>query len=50
MLSIRPATVDDAALLLESIWGHDPLDSTSIAQSMASLRATLDEVFDFSFQ
>ena len=25
------ATVDDAALLLETIWGHDPMDSTSIA-------------------
>ncbi len=25
------ATVDDAALLLEAIWGHDPFDSTSIA-------------------
>jgi aspartyl-tRNA(Asn)/glutamyl-tRNA(Gln) amidotransferase subunit A len=24
------ASVDDAALLLEAIWGHDPLDSTSI--------------------
>ncbi len=23
-------TVDDAALLLETIWGHDPMDSTSI--------------------
>jgi aspartyl-tRNA(Asn)/glutamyl-tRNA(Gln) amidotransferase subunit A len=23
-------TVDDAALLLEAIWGHDPMDSTSI--------------------
>ncbi|MGZ4712623.1 MAG: Asp-tRNA(Asn)/Glu-tRNA(Gln) amidotransferase subunit GatA [Acidimicrobiia bacterium] len=25
------ATVDDAALLLEAIWGHDRMDSTSIA-------------------
>jgi aspartyl-tRNA(Asn)/glutamyl-tRNA(Gln) amidotransferase subunit A len=36
------ATVEDAALLLETIWGHDPCDSTSIARSMPSLRATLD--------
>jgi aspartyl-tRNA(Asn)/glutamyl-tRNA(Gln) amidotransferase subunit A len=26
-------TVDDAALLLEAIWGHDPCDSTSIASA-----------------
>ncbi len=25
------STVNDAALLLETIWGHDPMDSTSIA-------------------
>jgi aspartyl-tRNA(Asn)/glutamyl-tRNA(Gln) amidotransferase subunit A len=31
------ATVDDAALLLETIWGHDPFDSTSIASSPAPL-------------
>ncbi|HET9728007.1 MAG TPA: Asp-tRNA(Asn)/Glu-tRNA(Gln) amidotransferase subunit GatA [Acidimicrobiia bacterium] len=31
------ATVDDAALLLESIWGHDPCDSTSIAQDLPAL-------------
>jgi aspartyl-tRNA(Asn)/glutamyl-tRNA(Gln) amidotransferase subunit A len=35
-------SVDDAALLLETIWGHDPCDSTSIAQPTPSLRATLD--------
>ena len=35
-------SVEDAALLLEAIWGHDPCDSTSIAQPMPSLRATLD--------
>src|SRR5438874_11545708 len=35
-------SVEDAALLLEAIWGHDPCDSTSIDQPMASLRATLD--------
>jgi aspartyl-tRNA(Asn)/glutamyl-tRNA(Gln) amidotransferase subunit A len=27
------ATVDDAALLLEAIWGHDGMDSTSIASA-----------------
>ena len=26
-------TVDDAALLLEAIWGHDPFDSTSIGSA-----------------
>jgi aspartyl-tRNA(Asn)/glutamyl-tRNA(Gln) amidotransferase subunit A len=35
-------SVEDAALLLEAIWGHDPCDSTSIAQPLGSLRATLD--------
>jgi aspartyl-tRNA(Asn)/glutamyl-tRNA(Gln) amidotransferase subunit A len=30
-------TVDDAALLLETIWGHDPLDSTSIGSPPAPL-------------
>jgi aspartyl-tRNA(Asn)/glutamyl-tRNA(Gln) amidotransferase subunit A len=35
-------SVEDAALLLEAIWGHDPCDSTSIARPMPSLRATLD--------
>jgi aspartyl-tRNA(Asn)/glutamyl-tRNA(Gln) amidotransferase subunit A len=40
------ATVEDAALLLEAIWGHDPCDSTSIPQSPADLRATLDDGVD----
>jgi aspartyl-tRNA(Asn)/glutamyl-tRNA(Gln) amidotransferase subunit A len=31
------ATVDDAALLLETIWGHDRMDSTSIADAPAPL-------------
>ena len=35
-------SVEDAALLLEAIWGHDPADSTSIAQPMAGLRDALD--------
>jgi aspartyl-tRNA(Asn)/glutamyl-tRNA(Gln) amidotransferase subunit A len=37
------ATVADAALLLEVIAGHDPLDSTSIPQPAPSLVATLGE-------
>jgi aspartyl-tRNA(Asn)/glutamyl-tRNA(Gln) amidotransferase subunit A len=39
-------SVEDAALLLEAIWGHDPCDSTSIAQPMPSLLASLDEGVD----
>jgi aspartyl-tRNA(Asn)/glutamyl-tRNA(Gln) amidotransferase subunit A len=35
-------TVDDAALLLESIWGHDPCDSTSIAQPMPAIAGDAD--------
>ena len=35
-------TVDDAALLLESIWGHDPCDSTSIAQTMPEIAGDAD--------
>ena len=31
-------TVDDAALLLETIWDHDPLDSTSIPDAAAVAR------------
>ena len=34
-------TVEDAALLLEVIGGHDPLDSTSIPQPAPDLRSTL---------
>ncbi|MEE9417249.1 MAG: Asp-tRNA(Asn)/Glu-tRNA(Gln) amidotransferase subunit GatA [Acidimicrobiales bacterium] len=36
-------TVADAALALEVIAGHDPLDSTSIPQAMPSLRSVLGE-------
>ena len=39
-------SVEDAALLLEAIWGHDPCDSTSIAQPMPSLRDRLGEGVD----
>jgi len=35
-------TVDDAALLLEVIWGHDPLDSTSIEAAPDPLDTTTD--------
>jgi aspartyl-tRNA(Asn)/glutamyl-tRNA(Gln) amidotransferase subunit A len=35
-------TVEDAALLLEAISGHDPLDSTSIDQGPLELLAELD--------
>jgi aspartyl-tRNA(Asn)/glutamyl-tRNA(Gln) amidotransferase subunit A len=34
--------VADAALLLEAIWGHDPVDSTSIPTPPEPLLATLD--------
>jgi aspartyl-tRNA(Asn)/glutamyl-tRNA(Gln) amidotransferase subunit A len=37
------ATVDDAAVLLEAIAGHDPLDSTSIARPAPQIVAGLDE-------
>jgi aspartyl-tRNA(Asn)/glutamyl-tRNA(Gln) amidotransferase subunit A len=36
------ADVADAALALEAIWGHDPCDSTSITDSIASPLAALD--------
>jgi aspartyl-tRNA(Asn)/glutamyl-tRNA(Gln) amidotransferase subunit A len=36
-------TVRDAAVLLETIWGHDPLDSTSIAEPLPSLLTGLDD-------
>ena len=35
-------TVDDAALLLEAIWGHDGMDSTSIADPPAPLDGGAD--------
>src|SRR5262249_50715802 len=45
---IGPLTesVDDAALLLEVIAGHDPLDSTSIPDPAPSLRDALDAGVD----
>jgi aspartyl-tRNA(Asn)/glutamyl-tRNA(Gln) amidotransferase subunit A len=36
-------SVDDAALLLEAIWGHDPLDSTSILEAPEALASRSDE-------
>ncbi len=36
-------SVTDAALLLEAIWGHDPLDSTSIAQPLPAVGSVLDD-------
>jgi aspartyl-tRNA(Asn)/glutamyl-tRNA(Gln) amidotransferase subunit A len=35
------ATVEDAALLMESIAGHDPLDATSIPEAFPALRGGL---------
>jgi aspartyl-tRNA(Asn)/glutamyl-tRNA(Gln) amidotransferase subunit A len=35
-------TVGDAATLLEVIWGHDPCDSTSIDQPLASVTEALE--------
>ncbi len=40
------ATVEDAALLLEIIGGHDPLDSTSIPEPPPRVRDRLDEGVD----
>ncbi len=40
------STVADAALALEVIGGHDPLDSTSIPQPMADLTGVLDRGVD----
>jgi aspartyl-tRNA(Asn)/glutamyl-tRNA(Gln) amidotransferase subunit A len=40
------ATVEDAALLLEVVGGHDPLDSTAIAEPAPSLRAVLEQGVD----
>src|SRR5262249_14802781 len=39
-------TVEDAALLLEVIGGHDPRDSTSIPESMPALVSALGEGVD----
>ncbi|MCU1352124.1 MAG: aspartyl/glutamyl-tRNA(Asn/Gln) amidotransferase subunit, partial [Acidimicrobiales bacterium] len=39
-------TVADAALLLEVIAGHDPLDATSIPQAVAPISSRLDEGVD----
>lgn len=36
-------TVDDAALCLDVISGHDPLDATSIPVEQPSVRATIDQ-------
>ncbi len=37
------STVEDAALLLDVVGGHDPLDSTSIPRSHPSIVAALDQ-------
>ena len=37
------ATVADTALLLEAMWGHDPLDSTSIPSEPESTLARLED-------
>ncbi len=39
-------TVEDATLLLETIWGHDPLDSTSYDGDYPDLRAGLEAGVD----
>jgi aspartyl-tRNA(Asn)/glutamyl-tRNA(Gln) amidotransferase subunit A len=36
------ADVTDAALALEAVWGHDPMDSTSIAQPLDSVSTALE--------
>ena len=35
--------VEDAALMLEAIWGHDPKDATSLTSSLPDLRAELNK-------
>ncbi len=39
-------TVEDAAVLLEAIWGHDPCDSTSLPDEPEPLLADLDRGVD----
>ena len=39
-------TVADAALLLEAVGGHDPMDSTSIPESLPSLVGVLEDGVD----
>jgi aspartyl-tRNA(Asn)/glutamyl-tRNA(Gln) amidotransferase subunit A len=36
-------TVEDAALLLEAVWGHDPCDSTSLPSTPEPLLTSLDD-------
>jgi aspartyl-tRNA(Asn)/glutamyl-tRNA(Gln) amidotransferase subunit A len=45
---IGPFAVDvaDAALLLEAMWGHDPCDSTSIAQPLPAISSDLEAGVD----
>jgi aspartyl-tRNA(Asn)/glutamyl-tRNA(Gln) amidotransferase subunit A len=40
------ATVEDAALLMESVAGHDPLDATSIPEAFPALRGGLGRGVD----
>jgi aspartyl-tRNA(Asn)/glutamyl-tRNA(Gln) amidotransferase subunit A len=40
------STVTDAAVLLESIWGHDPRDSTSIPSALPPITPGLDDGVD----
>jgi aspartyl-tRNA(Asn)/glutamyl-tRNA(Gln) amidotransferase subunit A len=42
------ANVSDAAEVLETMWGHDPLDSTSAQQGAPSLRQALNVATDWS--
>lgn len=39
-------TVADAALLLETVWGHDPKDSTSVDLPTPGLSTTVDQPLD----
>ncbi len=40
------ADVTDAAIALEAVWGHDPLDSTSIVEPIDSVVAALERGVD----